>query len=68
MINGKKIKTNQNKEKRVAGNNHVPTIFRIKIAFNKINKLINIDTNFNKTAMTKLKYFFVISYFETGIK
>lgn len=57
MINGKKIKTNQNKEKRVAGNNHVPTIFLIRIALNKINKLINIDNNLDKTARTNLYVF-----------
>jgi len=57
MINGKKMKTNQNKEKRVAGNNHVPTIFLIKIALNKINKLINTDSNFDKTARINLYLF-----------
>lgn len=51
ITNGKKIKTNQNILKSVAGNNHVPTILRIKIALNKINKLKNIDTNFNKTSI-----------------
>jgi hypothetical protein len=48
MSNGKNIKTNQNKEKRVAGNNQVPTIFLIIMALNKINKLINIDNNLDK--------------------
>jgi hypothetical protein len=61
MINGKNMKTNQNKEKRVAGNNHVPTIFLIKIALNKINKLINIDNNFDKIANINFVCVLVIS-------
>lgn len=55
------MKTNQNKEKRVAGNNHVPTIFLIKIALNKINKLINIDNNFDKIANINFVCVLVIS-------
>lgn len=48
ITNGKNIKTNQNKEKIVPGNNQVPTIFLIKTALNRINKLKNIDSNFDK--------------------
>jgi hypothetical protein len=55
------MKTNQNIEKRVAGNNHVPTIFLIKIALNKINKLINIDNNFDKIANINFVCVLVIS-------
>ena len=54
MINGKKINTNQKIEKRVAGNNQVPTIFLISIALNKINKLINIDNNFDKISSANI--------------
>ncbi|WP_281337501.1 hypothetical protein [Flavobacterium eburneipallidum] len=68
MINGKKIKANQNKEKRVAGNNQVPTILRIKIALNKINKLINIDNNFDKIASANFVCFFEISKVDSAMK
>ena len=59
ITNGKNIKTNQNILKRVAGNNHVPTILLIKIAVNKINKLKNIDINFNKTSIANFAPIFL---------
>jgi hypothetical protein len=65
IIKGKKIKTNQNIEKRVAGNNHVPTIFLMSIALNKINKLIDIDSNFDKIAIAIFACVFVSSKFNT---
>ena len=61
------MKTNQNIEKRVAGNNHVPTIFLIKIALNKINKLINRDSNFDKTASANFVCVFAISLIDSYI-
>ena len=49
----------------MAGNNQVPTILLIKIALNKINKLINIDNNFDKISRANFVCVFVRSQVDT---